>query len=70
MQPEAPTVRRLFDTAIDLTGAARIEFLAGLDPVQRDYLERLLAAAESETGDGPLYPFAREFRARLANPEK
>ena len=70
MQPEAHSLRRLFDTAIELHGAARLEFLAGLEPAQRAYLEQLLAAAESETDEDALYPFAHHFAERHARPEK
>ena len=53
MPPEALSLRSLFDAARDLSGAARANFLAGLDGEQRMRLERLLAAAEA-TGDDAL----------------
>ena len=54
MPSEAPSLRSLFDTACDLAGEAR-ESLSGLDSAQRAYIERLLAAADTETDDGALY---------------
>jgi tetratricopeptide (TPR) repeat protein/tRNA A-37 threonylcarbamoyl transferase component Bud32 len=43
------SLRELFDAAHELHGAARAEFLAHLDDIQRPQLERLLAA-DADTG--------------------
>jgi tetratricopeptide (TPR) repeat protein/tRNA A-37 threonylcarbamoyl transferase component Bud32 len=68
MQPESPSLRTLFDTAHELHGAARAAFLAGLDPAQRTYLERLLAAADADTTDGALKVDAASLVAALDEP--
>src|ERR1041385_2904404 len=69
MQPEAPSLRSLFDAARDLHGAAREQFLSGLDTAQREYLERLLAAADIVTGEGALKVDAAALVDALHEPE-
>ncbi|HZX91807.1 MAG TPA: protein kinase [Rudaea sp.] len=68
MQSGAPSLRSLFDAARDLSGAARAQFLAGLDGAQRAYVERLLAAADTDTGDGALYVDAGALVGALYEP--
>ncbi len=50
MQTDTPSIRSLFDSACDLSGEARAQFLSGLEGAQRAYIERLLAAADTDTG--------------------
>ncbi len=68
MQPEAPSLRSLFDAARDLDGEARAQLLSGLDSAQRIHVERLLAAAATDTGQGELYVDAAALIGALDEP--
>ncbi|WP_136258587.1 serine/threonine-protein kinase [Rhodanobacter lindaniclasticus] len=47
-----PTLRELFETALQLSGAARVDWLAAhcLDPHQREEIERMLSADSADDG--------------------
>src|SRR5258706_14972020 len=68
MQTGAPSLRTLFDTARDLEAEARAQFLSGLESAQRTYIERLLAAADTGTGDGALKVEAAALIGALEEP--
>ena len=69
MQSEnSSSLRTLFDTARELHGAARADFLDGLDKAQRAQLERLLAA-DLDTGDGMLAFDPAAVMHALAEPD-
>ena len=63
-----PTLRELFETALQLSGAARMDWLAAhcLDPQQREEIERMLSA---DTADDDWLPGDAGDRA-LSNLEK
>ena len=50
-----PTLRELFETALQLSGAARVDWLAAhcLDPHQREEIERMLSADSADDGWPP-----------------
>jgi tetratricopeptide (TPR) repeat protein len=54
MQTESSTLRDLFDAAHEMHGAERESFLAGVEAAKRTHLERLLAAADDDSGRSPL----------------
>ncbi len=54
MQAGGPSLRDLFERARDLHGGERDRFLADLEATRRAHVERLLAAADTESGDGAL----------------
>lgn len=47
-----PTLRELFETALQLSGAARVDWIAAhcLDPHQREEIERMLSADSTDDG--------------------
>jgi len=68
MQPGSSSIRAMFDAARELDTAARAVFLASLDPAQRTYLERLLAADDADTTDHALRVDAASLVAALDEP--
>jgi len=68
MQAEVPSLRSLFDAARDLGGAAREQFLSDLDSAQRAYVERLLVAADTDTGEDALFVDAASLVGALSEP--